>query len=260
MNAEEPERLVGADRVLAALIELAEHPAGISLDELATRLGSSKPTAHRALAVLRRAGFASLEGRGRYELGDEFVRLAYRFADSRPESAAVMPLLQELATRFGETVHFAVLDGRDIVYRAKVDPPSGAMRLTSTIGGRNPARSTAVGKLLLSAEVSTAVELDQWFDAVELAAITPTTITTIDGLWQDLELTKERGYGLDNQENEIGVNCIALPVRIGGVRAGGISLSGLTYRCDLDSLVEAVPAIREMIERHLGAGATRMTD
>ena len=55
-----------------------------------------------------------------------------------------------LAERYGETAHYAVLDGGSVVYRSKVDPPRGAVRLTSTIGGRNPAHCTAVGKLLLA--------------------------------------------------------------------------------------------------------------
>ena len=77
MNDNE-ERLVGADRVIAVLTELAEHPLGVTLDELAGILNSSKPTVHRALATLRRAGLADLMGRGVYVLGDEFVRLALR--------------------------------------------------------------------------------------------------------------------------------------------------------------------------------------
>ena len=109
---------------------------------------------HRALASLRKAGLASQSSRGVYELGDEFLRLAYRFQDARPETARIEPQLRELATEFGETAHFAILDGAEVVYRAKVDPPVGAIRLTSTIGGRNSAYSTAVGKLLLSFSIS----------------------------------------------------------------------------------------------------------
>src|SRR3954447_3005797 len=140
------ERLVGADRVIAVLTELADHPLGITLDELAGALRSSKPTVHRALATLRRAGLADMTGRGIYVLGDEFIRLAFRNLDGRPETTRIQPVLESLATEFGETAHYAVLAGKDIVYREKMAPPLGAVRLTSVVGGRNPAYRTAVGK------------------------------------------------------------------------------------------------------------------
>ena len=147
------EKLVGADRVIAVLTELADHPLGVTLDELAGILRSSKPTVHRALATLRRAGLADMTGRGVYILGDEYLRLAFRNLDGRPETARIQPLLEQLAAQYGETAHYAVLSGKDIVYRAKMDPPQGAVRLTSVIGGRNPAYRTAVGKALLSSRL-----------------------------------------------------------------------------------------------------------
>ena len=93
------EKLVGADRVIAVLTELADHPLGVTLDELAGTLRSSKPTVHRALATLRRAGLADMTGRGVYVLGDEYLRLAFRNLDGRPETARVQPLLEQLAAR-----------------------------------------------------------------------------------------------------------------------------------------------------------------
>lgn len=251
------ERVVGSDRVLAVLLELAEHPGGITLDDLAQRVNGSKPTVHRALATLRKAGLASQSSRGVYELGDEFLRLAYRFQDARPETARIEPLLRELATEFGETAHFAILDGAEVVYRAKVDPPVGAIRLTSTIGGRNSAYTTAVGKLLLSFEVASLSSLEERLGGAVLPALTANTLTSVPALWADIAASGARGYGLDDQENEVGVNCIAVPVFLEPGRAvsGAVSVSGLAYRRGVSSLVDIVGAIRGVIERHLGVGS-----
>lgn len=251
------EKVVGADRVLAVLLELAEHPAGITLDELAQKVNGSKPTVHRALASLRKAGLASQSSRGVYELGDEFLRLAYRFQDARPETARIEPLLRELATEFGETAHYAILDGAQVVYRAKVDPPVGAIRLTSTIGGRNSAYTTAVGKLLLSFEVHSLGDLEARLGGAPLPALTANTITSVDALYADIAASRERGYGLDDQQNEVGVNCIALPIFLEPGRAvsGAVSVSGLVYRRSLASLVGSVDRIREVIVGHLGVGS-----
>ena len=253
------ERVVGSDRVLAVLLELAEHPGGISLDDLAQRVNGSKPTVHRALASLRKAGLAAQSARGVYELGDEFLRLAYRFQDARPETARIEPLLRELAAEFGETAHFGILDRDQIVYRAKVDPPVGAIRLTSTIGGRNPASSTAMGKLLLSFDIHSLGELQSWLGSAKLHAHTEHTLTTPETLFADIAASAERGYGIDDQENEIGINCIALPVFLepGRPVSGAVSVSGLAYRRSLESLVSSVERLRGIVESHLGAGSTR---
>ena len=161
-------RLVGSDRVLAVLRALAQHPQGVSLDGLARAVDSPKPTVHRALMSLRRTGFAVLDGRGWYVLGDDFLQLAFAYHEARPEHVRVLPALERLANQFGETAHYAVLDGRSIVYRAKVDPPAGAVRLTSTIGGRNPAHCTAVGKLLLSYALPDDAAVESWVRSGEL--------------------------------------------------------------------------------------------
>ena len=253
------DRVVGSDRVLAVLLELAEHPGGITLDELAQKVNGSKPTVHRALVSLRKAGLASQSARGVYELGDEFLRLAYRFQDARPETARIEPLLRELATEFGETAHYAILDGQQVVYRAKVDPPIGAIRLTSTIGGRNPVYCTAVGKLLLSYRVNSLEQLEEWLDGAQLPRRTEKTLVTAADLYTDVATSRARGYGIDDQENEVGVNCVALPVFLEPGRAvsGAVSISGLVYRRSLSSLVSSVDILRGIIESHLGAGSTR---
>ena len=253
------DRVVGSDRVLAVLLELAEHPGGITLDDLAQRVDGSKPTVHRALATLRKAGLAGQSARGVYELGDEFLRLAYRYQDARPETARIEPLLRELATEFGETAHYGILDGSGVVYRAKVDPPIGAIRLTSTIGGRNPAYCTAIGKLLLSYSIHSLSALESWLGDAELPARTPNTLTTPGLLFDDIEASGLRGYGLDDQENEVGVNCIALPLFLepGRPVSGAVSVSGLVYRRSLASLVSSVDIMRGIVEAHLGVGSTR---
>ncbi|MDH2443342.1 IclR family transcriptional regulator [Amnibacterium sp. CER49] len=252
---DEAGRVVGADRVLAVLAELAHHADGIALDDLAARVGSPKSTVHRALAALRRAGFAAQPRHGWYRIGDEFLRLAYEHQAARPESARVEPALQQLSQHFGETAHYAVLDGSDVVYRAKVDPPAGSVRLTSVVGGRNPAHRTAVGKLLLSERLRSESDLRTWLAGRSLEPRTPSSITTVSALWAELELTRERGYATDDQENEVGINCVAIPVPPGALpaRDGAISVSALAFRHPLAQLVEELPTMREIVDRALGS-------
>ncbi|MFJ9633920.1 IclR family transcriptional regulator [Streptomyces sp. NPDC101175] len=245
----EASRLVGSDRVLAVLKELARHPDGVGLDEMTRAIGAPKPTVHRALGSLRRAGLADQDGRGRYLLGDEFLRMAFAHHEARPEHVRIGPLLETLAGRFSETAHYAVLDGREVVYRAKVDPPSGAVRLTSTVGGRNPAHSTAVGKLLLAHRLSSLESVKGWVGAGPLPRRTARTLCTAEDLHRDFESIRERGYAVDDQENELGVNCVALPVYadVPTVPTGSVSVSGVAFRTPLSDLTDAVEEIRGLL-------------
>ncbi|MFF3371952.1 IclR family transcriptional regulator [Streptomyces sp. NPDC002680] len=242
-------RLVGSDRVLAVLKELARYPDGVGLEELTRAVGSPKPTVHRALGALRRAGLADQGARGRYVLGDEFLRMAFAHHEDRPEHVRMRPVLDALADRFGETAHYAVLDGREVVYRAKVDPPDGAVRLTSTVGGRNPAHATAVGKALLAHGLATVAEVEAWIGETPLVRHTPRTLCTAADLYEDLRATRDLGYAVDDQENEAGVNCLALPVYATSptTPSGAVSVSALTYRTPLHILVDAVDEIRTLL-------------
>lgn len=242
-------KLVGSDRVLAILKELADHPEGIGLDEMARAVDSPKTTVHRALASLRRAGLAGQDRHGVYVLGDEFLRMAFAHHDSRPEHLRIAPVLRKLTDRFGETTHYAVLDGRAVVYRAKVDPPEGAVRLTSTVGGRNPAHVTAVGKLLLSRRLTSLSDVRTWVGRGTLEPRTENSICTAQGLHAALEEVRALGYAVDDQENEVGVNCVALPAYLGSPSepSGAISISALAYRTPLARLLESIDEIDTII-------------
>jgi DNA-binding IclR family transcriptional regulator len=242
-------RVVGSDRVLYVLVELANHANGTTLDEIAKAVRSPKPTVHRALASLCRAGLANKDGRGRYILGDEFLRMAFSHHESRPDHVRVQPILRQLAERYEETAHYAVLDGHHIIYRAKVDPIGGSIRLTSTIGGRNPAHSTAIGRVLLSYKLSNLEDVRTWIGDRVLTPQTPNTVTTAEGLHQRLEQVRELGYAVDDEENELGVNCIAFPYFLTSPRvaSGAISVSALSYRTSLQDLVDDVATLRAIV-------------
>jgi IclR family transcriptional regulator, acetate operon repressor len=248
-------QLVGSDRVLAVLVELARHPDGATLQELARAVTSPKPTVHRALASLTRAGLAAKAGVGRYVLGDEFLRLAFAHHEARPDSVRIRPALQALAERYGETAHYAVLEGAEIVYRSKVDPPGGAVRLTSTVGGRNPAHSTAVGKLLLSYALPDDAAVAAWARGRRLRRRTDTTITDAGALAAELARTRARGYGVDDQENEVGIVCVAVPAFLTAPArpSGAVSVSALAYRTPLQRLVDDVASIVKIVNADSGA-------
>jgi IclR family acetate operon transcriptional repressor len=246
------DKLVGSDRVLAVLTELAAHPEGAALEEIARAVPCPKSTAHRALAALRRAGFAVQDGRGRYVLGDKFLRIAFMHYEARPDHLRVQDTLRALVDEYHETVHYSVLDGRNVVYRAKVDPPAGAVRLTSVIGGTNPAHATAAGKLLLSYRLRDEMAVRQWAEAGPLERRTNKTKVTVEELHREFTDIRALGYALDDQESEVGVNCLAVPVFLGlpTIPSGAVSISAVAYRTPLETLIDQTPRIRRLIDSH----------
>jgi IclR family acetate operon transcriptional repressor len=248
-------RLAGADRVLHVLKTLAGHSSGVSLEALSRELGTPKSSTHRALAALRRAGFAEQDERGRYRLGSELVRIAFDYHERRDEVDVVRPVLQTLSDWLSETAHFAQLEGAEVVYLAKIEPTDQAITMSSSIGGRNPAHATGVGKALLAYELPDDEAVREFVTRYgPLQKRTRNTLVSARALAGDLRLGRERGYALDREESELGVNCIAFPLFLGsGQRpSGAVSVSAVAMRTDVARLEAVAERIRSVIEEALG--------
>jgi IclR family transcriptional regulator, acetate operon repressor len=247
---------VGADRVLAVLRSLGDYPRGVGLDQLARDVEIPKSSLHRALASLCRIGFAEHDERGSYRLGLEFVRIAFAYYEQLDRRQVVEPLLDGLAARFGETAHYAELDGAEVVYLAKMTPPGRGAQMTSVVGGRNPAHCTALGKALLAYELPDETAVDAYIDVHgPLMQRTERTRVETETLVSDLELVRVRGYALDDEESEEGINCIAFPLFLDHPAhpTGSVSVAALAHRTGLAQLEEAAGEMRALIESTLGA-------
>jgi len=218
-------------RALRVLEELGETPAGVTASALARRVGVNRVTVHRILSALRAHGFVTQAERGGpYRLGYRFVEFGERVIAANDAIRIAQPLLEELAELTGETCHFALLDGAEAVYVAKVESQQ-AVRLVSRIGVRVPLYCTSLGKAALAAmseERAAELVADQSFEAR-----TPTTIVSKQALLAELAHIRRRGWAVDEAENEPGVRCAGAAV-LGrdGVPIGAISVSGPEWRVD----------------------------
>jgi len=246
----------GAVRVLSALRYLAGQPNGARLIDIAHGLGLPRSSAHRALAPLIQSGFARQDHQGLYHVGFELLRLVFSYQDARAPSLLVGPLLQRLAAETGETAHYGVLEGDRIVYQAKVSSSGDGLRMSSVIGGSNPAYRTGIGKALLMHRLRDLDAVREYVAATgPLEARTPNTITTPEALHAALAEGREQGYLLDREENDLGVVCIALPLFLDSPSrpTGAISVSAVATRTDLDSLVAQLPRIHQIVVDELGS-------
>jgi IclR family acetate operon transcriptional repressor len=152
-----------------------------------------------------------------------------------------MPFLEELASQSQETAHLAVPSGHEIVYIAKVGSPR-AIQMASRVGGRAPMYCTALGKSILAHSPDLLEEIIN----EGLAVRTPYTIASPEALRQQLESVRSQGFALDNEENELGVRCVASAVVNYTNRViGAISLSGPASRLSQYDIVQFGPAVRE---------------
>jgi DNA-binding IclR family transcriptional regulator len=249
----------GADRVLSVFKSLARYPRGVTLDELAELTGSPKSSVHRALATLRRAGLAEQDRDGRYRFGMEALRIAFAYYEGLDQRLLMQPALDTLAERFGETAHYAHLDGGEVVYVAKVmRHDHDGVRLGSRVGGRNPAHCTGVGKLLLAFTLPSEDAVATYASAHPLVARTAATLVTPAALHADLEGVRARGYSIDREENEAGVGCVAMPVYVGpgSEPSGAVSVTTIMRRTPLETLLERVDEMRDILRAHLPAEAS----
>lgn len=235
------------DKALRILEYLSENPRGMTLEEVAERAGSPRSSMHRLLSALKHRGFAvQPEANGRYFLGPNLIAAAFRFHDALDIRLLVHPELLRVHREFNETVHLGVLTGAQIIYVDKVEAVR-PVKLTSTIGGRNPAHSTGLGKALLAWTYPDDERLLEWVATHgPLAARTPNTITNPRALCEELATIRARGYATDLGENEIEVNCVAVPLFIGSPRpAAALSLSAPRQRLGAEDLERVASSLLE---------------
>jgi len=248
--------VASVDRALRILKLIGEGGPGLTLDELAARLDIPKSSVHRILGALKYRRFAAqAEPSGPYFLGTEMLATAFRFYEAHDLRALVHPLLLTLREEFNETVHMAVLDGREIVYLDKVEA-SHSIRMTSVVGGRNPAHSTGVGKALLAWTYPTDAALRAWASQQgSLEERTRHTITSLDRLVEEMRRIRDRGYALDMEENEIGVRCVAVPVFLGRpAPVAALSVTAPKDRMPSSRLDERGVALRRKVAEEAGLG------
>jgi IclR family transcriptional regulator, acetate operon repressor len=240
--------VASVDRALRVLQELSLASQGLSLNDLAVQLGIPKSSLHRILGALKHRRFVTQpETGGSYFLGSELLATAFRFHDTLDLRALIHPLLVRVSTELKETTHMAVLDGAEVVYHDKVDAPH-TIKLSSVIGGRNPAHATGVGKALLAWTHPTDEAISTWAARwAPLPAPTQRTITGAVKLAGQLAQVRERGYAMDLEENETGVCCAAVPIFLGRpVPAAAVSITVLSTRAKPGRLAELGQYLRKV--------------
>lgn len=212
----------------------AEHPR-MSLSEVAARTDMDRAKARRLLLTLHALGFVKRNGR-QFQLTPRVLQLGYAYQASNQYRTVIQQYLEGITSELGESSSMAVLDGRDVVYVIRSAAMHRLMAITLSVGTRLPAAYTSMGRVLL-AQLS-ASELDDWLESVELKAYTASSIRTKTGLREAIEDAGKQGFSVVNQELDLGLLSVAVPVFSGnGELLGAINISTNASRVDMDTLL-----------------------
>ncbi|WP_207538770.1 IclR family transcriptional regulator [Sabulicella rubraurantiaca] len=226
-----------------------------SLAELSSALGQNKATVFRVLHTLEQFGYLTKDpATGHYSLGLRFHALGAAAVRHEQLRWQALPPLQDLAEATGETVHVGILhDG--VAVTVQIVEGTHAVRMHSVVGKRSPAHASALGKVLLAflpdAEVEAAIA------AHGLKRFTAATLTTPGALREALHRIRQDGFAQDEEEQEVGLRCIAVPITDHtGRPTAALAISAPASRMDgarVAALVPQVKASASRISRMLGS-------
>ena len=241
-----PRRLSSVATAIDLLKAFSEDEVEIGISTLAKRLGVAKSTAHRLATTLVSEGLLEKDrATGKYRLGIALFRLGTLVRRRMNVSEEARPLLFSLRQKTNETVHLAILDGTDIMYVYFLESTQ-AVRMRSDLGLRKPAYCTAEGQAILAFRPPEAV---QAVISAGLHARTPQTITDADGLQRALDAVRQTGCAVEDGESEIGVRCVAAPIRNdAGEVVAAVGVAGPVSRLSKKAMTAFMPHVIETAE------------
>lgn len=233
------EHVRSLDRGLAVIRAFdGEHPRQ-SLSDVARRTGLTRAAARRFLLTLAELGYVRTDGR-LFALTPRVLELGYAYLSSLSLPEIAQPHLEALVREVQESASVSVLDGPDVVYVARV-PTSRIMTVAITIGTRLPAYATSMGRVLLAA--LPADERERVLASSPAQPLTDRTITDPAALARELDAVRAAGYCVVDQELELGLRSISVPVRD---RSGEVvAAANVSTRAGSRDVVrEILPALR----------------
>ena len=219
----------------------------LTIADVSRATGLTRAVVRRCLYTLRELGYAATDGRN-YSLQPRILNLGYAYLSTAPIPTAAQPVLEELSERLAEATSVAVLDDGAVVYLARA-ATRRIMAVTLGVGSRLPAYCTALGRVLLASlpAEQTAQELAKF----ELVAHTRFTVTSRRRLEEILDEARSEGFAVNDQELEVGLRSIAVPVRnVVGATVAAMNVSTQASRVSRRELLEkGLPLLKAAAER-----------
>lgn len=245
-------------RALTILTELAASERGLNLSETAARSGLAISTTHRLLNTLHQKNFVHFnQDEGIWTIGPQSFIVGNAFLHTRDLSQIARPIMRELMENTGETINLAVEDQGEAIYMAQIESFM-TMRAITKPGGRAPMHASGVGKSLLANMSEEAV--NRILMRHGMPKLTEKTLVEPEKLKRQLTDIRKKGYAVDDEENAVGLRCIAAVIcDETGQAVGAISLSGPAVRVRKDMTADLGEAVKKAA-RCITAGLGGCTD
>ncbi|MFM0011272.1 IclR family transcriptional regulator C-terminal domain-containing protein [Paraburkholderia sediminicola] len=241
---------MGLEKGLSIIEAFGMKKGPLTVTQAADITGHTKGSVRRSLLTLCRLGYATQDGYS-FVLAPRALRLGYAYVVSDPLTKVAQPILEITSERTQESASIAVLDLQDAVFVAR----STHRRSLSSglgVGSRLPAYCSATGRVLLSGRPPAEVRF--MLNRMARPALTPHTLTTITSIMKEIEFVGRHGYAIIDEELEIGIRSIAVPIRNArGEMVAAMSLSVSTSRMTREGAVEHLLPELESARRHLAA-------
>lgn len=207
--AGDPNFMTSLARGLLVIQSFTPQTPQMTISQLSVKTGLSRAAVRRCLYTLSKLGFAGVEDGSRYALRPRMLTLSNTYSASNSLSTAAQPILERMSANLHESFSVATLDGDEIVYIAR-STVSRVMSDDLHIGSRLPAYCTSMGRVLLA--YLPAEQLEQYLARVVLTPHTARTVSGVEKLRLALRNVRRHGYALVDQEYEVGLRSLAVPV------------------------------------------------
>ncbi len=221
----DPNFMTSLARGLIVIQAFTQQTPQMTISQLSVKTGLSRAAVRRCLYTLTKLGFAGAEDGQRYSLRPRMLTLSHTYTTSSTLSTAAQPIIERMSAAYRESFSVATLDGEEIVYIARTQVPSRVMAVDLHIGSRLPAYCTSMGRVLLA--YLPPEQLEAYLAKVDLIPHTTRTIVSLEKLRLALRNVRRLGYAIVDQELEVGLRSLAVPVHAPNGRVvATVNLSG----------------------------------
>jgi IclR family pca regulon transcriptional regulator len=206
----DPNFMMSLARGLVVIQAFTQKKRQLTISQLSVKTGLSRAAVRRCLYTLAQLGFAGSEDGRHFYLGPRILALGYSYIASMPLAAAAQPVLERVSHELHESCSISTIDRTEIIYVARASV-TRIMSIDLGVGSRLPAFCTSMGRVLLASLPTE--ELESYLSDTPLKRFTDRTIISPDKLRQVLRLVSRNGYAIVDQELELGLRSMAVPIQ-----------------------------------------------
>jgi IclR family transcriptional regulator, pca regulon regulatory protein len=206
----DPNFMTSLARGLAVIQAFSQRKRQLTVSQISNKTGFSRAAVRRCLYTLSKLGFAGSDDSRHFYLRARVLGLGHSYISSMPLAAAAQPILEQVSRVLHESCSIATLDGADIVYIARANV-TRIMAIDLGVGSRLPAFCTSMGRILLADLPPD--KLEEYLARIDYQRFTERTVVSAEKLRQVLKVVQRNGYSIVDQELELGLRSMAVPLR-----------------------------------------------